>query len=104
MSIITAIYYHKISYYTKKILQFRLILLDCVGVDYNLATVKSIGGEGIFYAYAQLYNLIVPGKTQKRIELLHIVKEKRPKSIQELARLTKREGAIHFRGHNAKIA
>jgi len=40
--------------------------------------------------------LVAPGKTQKRIELLHIVKEKRPKSIQELARLTKRKGAIHF--------
>jgi len=33
----------------------------------------------------------VPGKTQKRIDLLHIVKEKRPKSIQEIARLTKRD-------------
>lgn len=29
--------------------------------------------------------------TPKRIELLHIVKEKRPKSIQELTRLTKRD-------------
>ena len=33
----------------------------------------------------------MPGKTQKRIDLLHIVKEKRPKSIQEIARLTKRD-------------
>ena len=29
--------------------------------------------------------------TPKRIELLHIVKEKRPKSIQELTRLAKRD-------------
>lgn len=29
--------------------------------------------------------------TPKRIELLHIIKEKHPKSIQELARLTRRD-------------
>ena len=29
--------------------------------------------------------------TPKRVELLHIIREKHPKSIQELARLTKRD-------------
>ena len=54
------IYYHKISYYTKIL----AIPTDSVGVDYNLTTVKSIGGED-FLKHTHNYNLVVPGKTQR---------------------------------------